>query len=140
MPHFWTDTLTVAIFNRRLYHLELVAFGGSDETRTRDLRRDRPSSHLIVSTTCLDSSVISVQIDPFRSILIPENQEQNQSRHLFAFTYGRFTTRYVSIGLRVTWCQGFKQVARSCGVGPPLGWILTRCVWVTTAVEKRLTE
>ena len=45
--------------------------GGSDETRTRDLRRDRPSSHQIISTTCLDTSVISIVVRSFQFISVP---------------------------------------------------------------------
>ena len=39
-----------------------------------DLRRDRPSSHRIISTTCFDISVISIPVRSFRSfsvLLIP---------------------------------------------------------------------
>jgi hypothetical protein len=55
------------------HQLADVAFvcGGDDETRTRDLRRDRPNSAPMKTTTCTKTSVISIPIDPDQSLLIP---------------------------------------------------------------------
>ena len=59
----------------RVFHanclLLLSHHGESDETRTRDLRRDRPVALLIKSTTYPGTPVISIPVEPFQSVSSP---------------------------------------------------------------------
>ncbi len=49
----------------------LVRCGGSDEPRTRDLRRDRAVARLIKSNTYPGTPVISIPIEPFQTVSVP---------------------------------------------------------------------
>jgi hypothetical protein len=51
----------------------LAGVPNHDETRTRDLRRDRPNSALAISRPYPKTPTISVPIDPDWSVLIPKN-------------------------------------------------------------------
>ena len=64
-------------FRSRVFHanclLLLSHHSGSDETRTRDLRRDRAVGPPIKSNTYPGTPVISIPVSPFQSLSIPHS-------------------------------------------------------------------
>ncbi len=54
----------------------LACCGGSDETRSRDVRRVRTRLAMLISTVCPQARSISVPVDPFQSFSIPCSPSQ----------------------------------------------------------------